>query len=262
MSHDLGPAATRAAATPARARYATLHWLRYPAIRVATDLPLDATPPNCLAWKIGADGPVGPDGGRLPSDVWCALGLYRDEASARAAFAARASHLPLLDTTVESWHVLLVALTHRGEANHLERDRPGLIFEAGQSDPGGPLVVLTTAGFTLGPGFDPARAIAFRRAVDRVRGWLQAAPGLVASQVFTPHVLGDDGATMSVWTSEAAMAAAAYRPGMHREEIDHYKRDHTADRTSFTRLRALATAGTWNGVDPIEVARRQDAATP
>ena len=132
------------------------------------------------------------------------------------------------------------------------------MFEQSQHDPGGPLFVMTTAGFNLGPGFDVGRVIDFRKNVDHVRAWLGSADGRIASQVITPHTPGDDGVTMSVWRDDAAMVSAAYRPGKHRDQIERYKAEHTADRTSFTRFRALETCGTWGGIDPVAVARRRE----
>ena len=127
--------------TPAlRARFATLHWVRYPAIRTADELPLDEHPADGLSWKFGPDGPIGPDGARLPSEVWCGVALFRDEASARSALAARARFVPQLAETVESWHALLLALAHRGECNHLDTVQPGPIFDDSRHDPDGPLV--------------------------------------------------------------------------------------------------------------------------
>jgi hypothetical protein len=65
---------------------------------------------------------------------------------------------------------------------------------------------------------------------------------------------GPDGTTFTTWRDGAAMRDAVYQPGDHRDQLDRYKREQTADRTSFTRLRARTTRGTWNGVDPIDVA--------
>lgn len=239
-----------------RARFASVHWVRYPAIRTPDDLSLSERPAGCLSWKIGPDGPVGPDGVRLPSDVWCAVALFRDEASARSALAARERFLPLLATAVESWHAVLIAIAHKGECNHLDRMLPGPIFDNGQQDPRGPLFVMTTAGFDLGPDFNMQRVIDFRRNVDRVREWMRSAPGMFGAHSFAPHTRGDDGVTMSVWADDAAMTSVMYRPGVHRAQIDRYKAEHTADRTSFTRFRAVETCGTWNGTDPIEEARK------
>jgi len=107
---------------------------------------------------------------------------------------------------------------HRGECNHPERANPKL-----------------------------ARVIDFRVHVDKVHAWLKSADGRVASQVFTPHTVGDDGVTMSLWRSDAVMLSATYRPGTHREQIDRHKRDVIVDCTSFTRLRVLQTRGRWVG---------------
>ena len=67
------------------------------------------------------------------------------------------------------------------------------------SDPGGPLLVLTTAGFNVAPDMDMERVMTFRRKVDRVRAWMRDAEGLMAAYNFVPHTLGDDGVTISLW---------------------------------------------------------------
>ena len=72
---------------------------------------------------------------------------------------------------------------------------------------------------------------------------MRASDGNIATQVFTPHTYGDDGFTTSVWRDDAAMSAAAYRRGAHRERVERHKAEPMADRTSFTRFRALRTVG-------------------
>ncbi len=72
--------------------------------------------------------------------------------------------------------------------------------------------------------------------------------GRVASQVFTPHTVGDDGVTMSLWRSDTAMVNAMYRPGTHRTQIERHKRDVIVDRTSFTRFACFKRGG--GGVGP------------
>ena len=242
--------------TPARqARYATVHWLRFPRVMTPDDLSLTQSPEACLSFKIGPDGPVGPNGYRLPSNVWGGVALFADRSAAEAAFTASEQYLPFLADTVESWHALLLPITHRGECNHLERSRPQLIFEPSAEDPGGPLFVMTTAGYVMGPDLDLARVIDFRVHVDKVHEWLQSAEGRVASQVFTPHIVGDDGVTMSLWRNDSAMIDTMYRPGFHRTQVERHRRENLADRTSFTRFRVLETRGRWNGSDPFERAR-------
>jgi hypothetical protein len=53
-----------------------------------------------------------------------------------------------------------------------------------------------------------ARVIDFRVHVDKVHAWLQSVDGRVASQVFTPHTVGDDGVTMSLWRSTPCTSPA------------------------------------------------------
>lgn len=162
--------------------------------------------------------------------------------------------MPFLSRATEAWHALLLPIANRGECNHLDPANPGLMLEPAASDPGGPLVVLTTAGYIIGPDLDVARVIDFRQNADAVRDTVAAMPGNLARQVFTPHVYGQDGFTATVWRDDKAMMAYAYRPSRHRTEMERYKTEHTADRTSFSRFRVLATKGTWEGQCPIAAA--------
>jgi hypothetical protein len=132
------------------ARFATVHWIRFPSVMTPDQLALTEQPRNCVSFKIGPDGPVGAAGYRLPSNVWCAVALFDDREPAEAALAANERHLPSLASADESWHALLLPVAHRGECNHLERDKPGLIFECGSQDPGGPLFVMNHRGVPHG----------------------------------------------------------------------------------------------------------------
>jgi hypothetical protein len=225
-----------------RARHATDHWIRYPQIRTPDQLALAAHPRGSVSWKIGPDGPVGPNGYRLPSNIWCGIALFAELADAEAALTAHTRYLSSLTDALESWHALLLPIAHRGECNHLERTEPGLIFDINSPDPGGPLFVMTTAGFNPGPD------------LELVHDWIKSNPGRIASQVFTPHTVGDDGVTMSFWRGDPVMMETMYKPGVHRTQIDRYKTEKTADRTSFTRFRVLRTSGQWEGRDPLKLA--------
>ncbi len=57
---------------PEKAQYATAHRIRFREIRTPEMLQLTGTPARALSWKIGPSGGVGPDGYRLPADLWCA----------------------------------------------------------------------------------------------------------------------------------------------------------------------------------------------
>lgn len=234
--------------------WATLHFLRFGAIETPDTLDLAHSPAGSASWQIGPDGAIGPDGRRLPSNIWCAVGLYHQRAEAEGAVQSPEASMPFLLRATEAWHALLLPIANRGECNHLDPAAPGLLLQPAGEDPGGPLAVLTTAGFNPCPGFSMQRVIDFRHAVDAVRDTVAGMDGNLARQVFTPHVAGTDGFTCTLWRDDKAMMAYAYRPGKHRTEMERYKAEQTADRTSFSRFRVLATRGQWEGRCPIAAA--------
>jgi hypothetical protein len=204
-----------------------------------------------LSWKIGSCGPTGEDGVRLPSTVWCALGLFEHEADARRAFEHPQQFLPFLPQAVEAWHGLLLPVGNRGQSNLLNPFEPGPLFTVSKADPGGECLVMTTAGFILGLDEDRERIRSFRKSVDETNQWIQKAKGLLASLVFAPHTPGDDGITLSLWQTDAAMFEAAYQPGAHRKQVDKQKANFLCDRTSFSRFRVFASTGLWDGKNPL-----------
>jgi len=234
-----------------KCRWATLHWVRFAGIETPGGLDLSHQPEGAASWKIGPDGAVGPDGNRLPSEVWCAVGMFPERAHADAMLEDPGACMPFLPRAREAWHALLKPIAHRGECNLLDRNAPGELFVIEGHDPGGRLVVMTTAGFDPGPRFSLDRVIDFRRNVDAARERMAQAPGNIDIQVLSPHGRGDDGATTSLWRDDASMIAAAYRPGAHRERVDRHMKEGMADRTSFTRFRAMRSSGTWRGRDPL-----------
>ena len=230
--------------------YATIHWIRFGEARTPDMLDLSRRPESCAAWKIGPDGQAAADGSRKPSDIWCAIGFYRDLAAAEAAMDDAKHFLPFLDDAEEYWQVLLRPVSHKGECNHLDASCAGPMFETA-GDSGGPMVVMTTAGFDLGSGFDLRRVVAFRQSVDDLRDVVAGSEGCIAHQVFAPHTRGDDGVTMSIWKDKDSMTAFAYRAGAHRDRIDQHKASAVMDRSSFTRFRPVRSGGTWGGSDPL-----------
>lgn len=234
-----------------KARYATAHLLRFPEVTMPDQLVLTGAPDGAFSWKIGPSGPVGADGYRLPSEIWCAVGLFRELEEAKAAMESKDGFMPFVSEVVESWHLLLLPIRHHGECNHLNRENPGELFETASEDPGGIVAVITTAGFVRGPQLKVERLIEFRRNVDLVDEWLGRAEGCLASRPFTPHTLGDDGFTISVWRNDEAMLNASYRVGVHRTHVDRHKSTPAFDRSSFTRFRILDACGQWGGRDPM-----------
>ena len=118
----------------------------------------------------------------------------------------------------------------------------------------GPIAIMTSAGWDFGPEFEIERPLDFGVSVKEVRAAMWSAPldGMTSHQAFVfPGVITHDGITFTTWRDEAAAIAFAYRPGTHKTAMDRHRALETADRLSFTRLRPIATHGTWFGVDPL-----------
>ena len=179
-----------------------------------------------------------------PGRVVATLALHDDEASARLSLAT--GHLASIDgmTPTTTWSALLSPFAHRGAVNWLDPQDPGPVL-APRLPPaeGEPTVVITTVGYDLGPGFDPARPKDFDEAVSRVHDTIGASSGLRFHHVFNFHDHRKDPVTVTLWDSDRDIRAFAYRSGRHRHEVDRYRELDTADRTSFTRLQILAERG-------------------
>lgn len=234
---------------PQLCRLAVAHWIRYNGKRTAEHLDLSARPAGCASWTIGPDVPASTAAARSGSEVWCAIAAFPDPEAARSAFEQPQTYLPDLGEASEAWHALLLPFAHKGDCNHLDAAAPGPLFDV-QPDPGGPLLVATTAGFDLHSRSDFQRLIDFRRGVETMRETVAAADGSLAHQVFVPQS-SDDGVTMSLWRDEKSMFTFAYKPGPHRVQVDRQNSARTVDRSSFTRFRVVASAGRWGGGDPL-----------
>lgn len=210
-------------------------------------------PDAAEAWRFYPVNGTEESGRRIPiSDEWGGFGLYPSRAAAEAVLADPAAHLPWLDDCVESWHALAVPYAHRGEVNWRGTVQSGSAIRVAPDDPGGPIVVLTSAGYN-NPGPDEAaRIVDFFTRVEQVVDTYRSLDGNLRASVFSGYAVDrHDGCTMSLWANDAAMLAAAYQPGFHRDQIDRHKRLNMADRTAFTRARILSSQGTWNGSDPV-----------
>lgn len=183
------------------------------------------------------------------SNVWGGIAFYKDRAAAEAAMDDPVT-MPDCADAVEAWHGLLLPISHRGETGWFGdlKSASRFVPVGRDNDPGGRLVVLTSAGFNRPLVDDMPRRIDFSRNVDRVLDWYATLPTNLARISFNLRAMGHiDGVTVSVWESDEAMAAAAYGAGIHRTQVDRYKTEHTADRTSFTRARLLRARGSWDG---------------
>jgi hypothetical protein len=207
-------------------------------------------PATAVHWMAGPDSPQAENGLRTwTSPVWCGLSFYADHELARSTFDNSAS-LPFSEA-VERWDAVLRPISHRGQTNWFGSFDDAKRFKA-LTDPGdGPIAVLTSAGFNPLPPeelkADMPRRIAFITNVDRMLGSFAMIADNVVRANFQLRAPGHDGLTFTLWRSDAAMLKAAYQPGTHRTEVDRYKLEHTADRSSFIRARLLCSSGTWDG---------------
>jgi heme-degrading monooxygenase HmoA len=220
-------------------------------------------PETAEAWRFYPATVLGENG--LPtfvSDEWGGFGIYRTREAAEAVFLNPEAHLGFLGDTVEAFHSLAVPYSHHGKVDWRGSFLENTTF-AVSTDPGGPLMVLTSAGYdNPGPAEVP-RIAKFYGAVIEVRDYYASLPGNLRAAVYSgTRVDGRSGVTVTLWRSDAAMMAAAYRPGHHRTQMDYQRTVGHFDFSSFTRTRILATRGTWNGGDPVEEAALPEAAIP
>lgn len=216
--------------------------------------PFDATsnsfsaPSGAHCWRFCPSLAVGDNG--LPtwsSEVWGGLGLYPSRSAAEAALEAPEKTLPYLSDAVEQWHALLLPIAHRGEVKWRDAVEVASAIRCSTNDPGGQLVVVTTAGYnSRGPDQFP-RIAAFMQGILEVMSFYENIDGNLCRDVFTGGFDQRDGFTFSMWRDDASMQQAAYRPGVHRTLMDRSRDGSLFDRSSFTRARLIASSGSWDG---------------
>ena len=181
-------------------------------------------------------------------------GLHESIESARQAIDDRLNDMTWLGEAKETWCAVLAPFRQHGEANFLNPEEPGCLFETLQQEPpaGSPIVVVTTAGFNPGPELDMKRVREFGSNVSSVRISMTGVPGLHSQQTFTfPGQFTHDGVTVTLWRDFASMRDFAYGPGLHRSQVKRQRDNEFGARTSFTRFAVLHSEGTWHGTDPM-----------
>jgi hypothetical protein len=227
--------------------------------RVRLRAPIDGTnnpftgPKRAEVWRFYPASPRGPNGLRTNvSDEWGGFGIYSSRSSAEEVFENPGDHLAFLDGAAEEFHALVVPYSHRGKVNWRGSVKENETFATCQTDPGGPLMVFTSAGYENPGPDDMPRIVNFIREVDRVQDFYATLPDNIRRAVFSGGgVDGHDGMTVSLWRTDAAMMAAAYKQGHHRDQMDYQRQVGHFDRSSFTRARILTSKGTWDGSEPV-----------
>ena len=182
------------------------------------------------------------------------FGLHEGLASAEDALDRRGELTPWIGDATETWAGVFAPFRHFGEANFLDRETPGPLYETLVPEPpaGTPMAVMTSAGWSPNPDYDMERIMDFGAGVTGIRVGMTAVPGLHSQQTFAfPGGLEFDGITLTFWQEFAAMRDFAYGPGLHREMLRRQREETLADRSSFSRLIALRSEGTWHGRDPM-----------
>ena len=156
--------------------------------------------PNC--WLFGPHYAVGSDGMLTGvSDIWGGVGIWHSRAAAEAMVAAPGDAMHWLKETIAAWHCLSIPFSHRGAVNWRGYLQKGDAVRVAPNDPGGPLIVLTSAGFATR---DHATLPRIKRFVAGVVGVLDAY-GAQESNLrrgaFRAGFDGRDGFTLSLWLS-------------------------------------------------------------
>lgn len=236
------------------ATWATAHLVRYAEPMTATKLGSVAGPESALTWFYG---PNREDANTSTEQVkqalvWGGVGYYPGRVAAESVFDDPADVVPALGDAVEAWHALLVPIQHRGEFRFCERGRNDeLNTAAGDPNPGGPLIVITSTGYVTDASLDIRRVEALLTGVAEVRQGMAGTDGMIAQHSMDNPNDELDGITFSIGKGERAMQAFAYSPGRHRGQLDRHGEQSMFDRSAFTRLRPVRSAGLWNGVNPV-----------
>ncbi|MDU8910510.1 hypothetical protein [Aestuariicoccus sp. MJ-SS9] len=227
------------------------HWVTFlrvcfPDIIAAADRRFPAMP-GADIWRFCPTQRLGPEG--IPSyasDVWCGMAVFDDEEAARAAFDDPQAHLPFLAEAENVWVALAVPFAHRGAVKWRDAVETDSALRVCRTPPEGTLAVVTSAGFDADSAVPMARRLDFARGVEAVLKGYAEAPGNIFRDVGNgAGVDGRDGLTLSLWDSDAAMVQAAYKPGVHRGQMDGHFGDAMFDRSSFSRFRVQGMRGDW-----------------
>lgn len=235
------------------ASFASLHLARFDELRVAHPAePGDR--PGLLFCDVGADSrAAGSDPASGEAFIFVLIGLHANRSSAEEAVENGLDITPWLADAVERWSGVLAPFRTRGECNLLQPTTPARLFEPvlDAPDRGSPVVVLTTVGWNP-EGLDVKRVVDFGAGVGAVRTSMTAVPGLRSQQsFFFAGGITRDPITLTFWDDETSLTSWAYRHPSHKRQMDRYRQTDNADRTSFTRLTALSSNGTWYGANPV-----------
>ncbi|GGO21534.1 hypothetical protein GCM10010116_43330 [Microbispora rosea subsp. aerata] len=213
---------------------------------MAFDRPVLRRTAGLVFWRLLGSG-RGPSM-TLGADLrrWALLAVWRDERALEEFLACSPIPARWRREAIETWHVRLTPISSRGRWNGVEpfvpvTGRPAR-SETGRED--GPVAVLTRASIR------PSRLLAFYRSIPAVERSLRAQDGCLASVGLGEWPLARQ-ATFSLWRDAAAVRAFAYAGRAHREVVGRVRAHDWYSEELFARFIPYASAGTWDGADPL-----------
>ena len=234
----------------------TLHRVKFPEVIDGAGKPLPG-PANAQIWRFAPLSKIGANGHFTSrNDSWGGFALHSSRDEAKAVFDDPESHLPFLDRATEAWHAIAIPYTHRGAVKWRGVVQENSAISVAPVDPKGPLVVITSAGYTDPGPEDEARIKAFCAGIMDVIDFYGTLPGNLRRGVFSGSgVDGREGCTISLWRDDISMMSAAYKSGAHKVQLDQHQSSALFDYSSFTRGRVIASKGAWDGMDPVDELR-------
>jgi hypothetical protein len=227
------------------------HWtvfyrVSFPEIIAAADRTFPRMPKADI-WRFCPTQRLSPHSRPLfASDVWCGMGAFNTESEARAAYDDPIAVLPFLSEADNIWKALAVPIAHRGTVKWRDTVETDTALRVCKDDVAGTLAVVTSAGFDEDSAIPIPRRQEFARGVEAVLRGYGDAPGNIYRDVGNgAGVDGRDGITLSLWDDDKAMMAAAYKPGVHRGQLDDHMGNAMFDRSSFSRFRVQDISGEW-----------------